>query len=370
MNEDNYFDLTASENDIDTLEISPSDNFNCVLKDTSRDKTYSGFILARSHTNVRLTVCDVSFQRSATDNKYQPRLVFRRTKRNLEDVDPLSSVDHVRLSFSSGADGYRNFWKMIFFLYKFKEEVDFGEFENSYQVVTRQQFQTYLADSANYEEITELAEGMNVDVSKIMKPISTLKLLKSCKEKLTSFINNGASETDVQNWIDEDNGIHRKERCMIFGLEYIDFKREGDASSKKFDILTRVGLKNIERVLIELKSPSDDIFKIVERDNNNGISQEYHLHDKLARAIPQILEYKSILEKKDAGDPDLTEIGINEKVVISKCIIVIGKNSDDSRWKQNRINLSDSLNSSLEVWTYADLLNKLTSTIQNIEGEN
>lgn len=368
MNQDNYFDLTLDENNIDSLEIFSRDIFNCVLKDISSDRIYSGFILAKSPTNIRLTVCDVNFQRSNTDGMYQPRLIFRRTKLNFEDVEPLRNSDHVRLSFATGGDGYRNFWKMIFFLYKFKEQVDFGGFEGEFQVITRQQLQEYLNNQDNIEAIKSIVPDLDMGISNIIKTISTLKTLNSCKEKLTYFIENSSSETDVQSWIDEDENSHRRERCMIFGLEYIDFKREGSTSMKRFDILTRVGLKNIERVLIELKGPCDDIFEISTTSTFNGTSQEYNLHKKLARAIPQILEYKSSLESKQAGDSELVALGINERIKISKCIIVIGKNSDDTRWIQNKNNLANSLNSSLEVWTYSDLLNKVNTTIENIQN--
>lgn len=368
MNIADYYDLTADELDIDTLTIHQIDSFNCSLKDTYTGSIYKGLILAKSPSGNRFTVCDIDFQRSAIDEKYQPRLTFRRTFKNLDDVEPLSTSDHVRLSFAAGMDGYRNFWKMIFFLYKFKEQVDFGNFENEFQVITREQFQAYLNDQDNIEAIKSALPDLNIEASNIIKTASTLRALKSCKDKLESFIEDNSSETDVQNWIDEDEDSHRRERCMIFGLEYIDFKREGSASRKRFDILTRVGLKNIERVLIELKGPCDDVFNVSTEPSANGSSQEYALHTKLARAIPQILEYKSILESKPPGDPDLVALGINEKIKINKCIIVIGKNSSDTRWIQNKVNLAGSLNSSLEVWTYTDLLNKIDTTIQNIES--
>src|SRR5258708_1030538 len=128
MNINDYFDLTIENNDINSLIINQQDHFNCSLKHTDTTHVYLGFILAKSPSGSRFTVCGIDFQRSATDGKYQPRLTFRRTRENLEDVVPPSNSDHVRLSFESGEDGYRNFCKMFFFLYKFKEQVDFGQF--------------------------------------------------------------------------------------------------------------------------------------------------------------------------------------------------------------------------------------------------
>jgi hypothetical protein len=128
-----------------------------------------------------------------------------------------------------------------------------------------------------------------------------------------------------------------------------------------------VGDRDIEYVLIELKSPSGDIFEVKTTQTRNGGSDEYLLHKDLSRAIPQILEYKSDLESKNPDDPELDMLGIQQGIKIKKCIIVIGKNSDNSRWKKNRHNLAGSLSSVLEINTYSDLLNKLESTISNIE---
>jgi hypothetical protein len=370
MSLDNYFDLTNPYNNILNLSINSDGLFNCSLLDNSTNKKYFGFILATSPQKNRYTLCDVDFQRSATDGKYQPRIIFRRTKADLQDVNLPNNSEKVRIPFESGVDGYRNFWKMIFFLYKFKEEIDFGGFDGEFHVISREQLQEYLNNKDNIEEINKTAQELNLEITQVIKSASTLRLLKNCEAKLQTFIDTQSSETDVQNWIDEDNHKYRKERCMIFGLEYIDFKREGSTSSKRFDLLTRVGLKNVEHVLIELKSPSDDIFEVKNRNTSNGNAQEYYLHSKLSRAIPQILEYKSTLESKPAGDPELIALGLNQKISISKCIIVIGKNNEDTRWKQNRKNLYNSLSSTLEIWTYSDLLNKIRSTMDSINQKS
>lgn len=362
-----YFDLTNESNSIDSVTVSQSDRFNCSLTSISTGEVLGGFILAKSPQGNRLTVCDVDFHKSETDGKFQPRFIFRRTRNDLQNVEARSGSESVRISFQHGDDGYREFWEMIFFLYKFKELIDVGDFDGRYQVVSRDQIEQYFGDKKNIESIKALAERLNVEVSAIMKPASTIKILKDCLKKLKYFIENNSTETEVLNWIDEDMHAYRRERCMIFGLEYIDFMREGHASSKRFDILTRVGDKDVERVLFELKCPSDDIFRILDSETSNGVSQEYHIHPKVARAIPQILEYKSTLESKDAGDPELTALGINEKIKICKCIIVVGKNSTNARWVQNRANLSSTLANTLEIWTYEDLQNKLESTIRNLE---
>ncbi len=367
MNENSYFDLTIPENDIESLTINVVDHFNCNLINSSTGEVYKGFVLAKSPHGNKLTVCDVDFQRSRTDDKYQPRLTFRRTDQEFNNATARSNSRHIRMPFENGDDGYREFWKMIFFLYKFKETVDFGDFDGNFQVISAEQLKEYMNNAANKDEVSKIADELGVDISEVLRSRSTLTLLKSYRQKLKDFIDNDASETDVQNWIDENSHRYRQQRCLIFGLEYIDFKREGSVNSKNFDVLTRVGSKYIDHVVIELKSPAADIFEIATRETSNEPSGTYKIHPHLARAIPQILEYKSSLESKEPGDPELEKLGIVQKPRIGKCIIIIGKHSDDPRWLKNRENLVRSLNSGLEVWTYTELLNKLDATIQNLE---
>lgn len=114
-------------------------------------------------------------------------------------------------------------------------------------------------------------------------------------KKYKQFLSNNLdkNETFIQNWLDEDDGKYRRQRCLIFGLEYIDHKREGAMESKRFDLLTRASKEKNEYVLIELKSPCDEVFKVKEISNNNqGKSYEYHLSNAISRSIPQILRDK------------------------------------------------------------------------------
>lgn len=210
-----------------------------------------------------------------------------------------------------------------------------------------------LINSLTIKQIEELGSGFKIEI------------LKEYKEFLISNLDK--QENFIQNWIDEDNGKYRKQRCLIFGLEYIDFKREGEINSKRFDILTKTSINHSEYVIIELKSPCDDVFKTVEKSNKNqGKSTEYHLSNEISRAIPQILNYKSMLESKNADDEDLQRIGITN-CKIAKCIILIGKRNNCPIWNKNFINLKSNLSSTLEIWTYSDLIDKLEITIKNLE---
>jgi len=366
----NYFDLIDTKNDINTLTINKVDHFNCNLIDKRNNNIFSGFLLGKSPKGNRYTLCDVDFHRSNTDGKYQPRLIFRKVDASFNDTIARLNSKGLRIPFSNGEDGYREFWKMISFLFSFKETVDFGMFDGTYQVVSSDQLKSFFNDNKNLTEIEKLAGELKLNVSDLLRTKSTVSLLKNYKQKIEYFIKNNVNEKEVQNWIDEDNHKFRQQRCLIFGLEYINFKREGSLSSKNFDVLTKVGSKHIENVLIELKSPSDDIFEIESSETINDKTYTYKIHKHLARAIPQILEYKSIIENKKVGDPELEKLGIYNAPRIAKCIVIIGKHSEDPRWKENRDNLVKSLNSGLEIWTYTELLNKIDATISNLERIN
>ncbi len=171
------------------------------------------------------------------------------------------------------------------------------------------------------------------------------------------------NETFIQNWIDEDDGKYRKQRCLIFGIDYVDPKREGRLSGKKFDVLAEQNRDN--HVIIELKSPNADVFDIELKPNaNGGEVEEFRISKELARAIPQVLGYKKWYG--GATTEEIKELGLKEKKNISRCIIVIGQTKESEVWKENLNCLRSSL-SSIDVYTYTDLIHKLENTIKNLE---
>jgi len=184
-------------------------------------------------------------------------------------------------------------------------------------------------------------------------------------EKLLIFLENNLDkgEAFIQNWIDENEGKYRKQRCLIFGIEYVDPKREGELNRKRFDILADQNREN--HVLIELKPPNSEIFKIEDlKTKNSGKSTEYSLSTHMSRAIPQVLGYKEWYEQ--AKPEELEKLGIRTKKNISKCIIVISKNQDNEVWKGNLKRLRENL-PKIEIVTYTDLIDKLKNTIKNLK---
>ena len=192
-------------------------------------------------------------------------------------------------------------------------------------------------------------------------PQVQIQILKSHIQFLRA--NLAQSEMFIQNWIDAEDGKYRKQRCLIFGVEYIDPKREGKLSGKRFDVLAEQNRNH--HVIIELKSPSANVFDIVSRPNpNGGQVEDYSISKELSRAVPQILGYKRWYEQ--ASPEEIQELGLTGKKKISRCIIVIGQDKDSPVWKENLNNLRNTL-VGVEICTYTDLINKLENTVQNLE---
>jgi hypothetical protein len=209
-------------------------------------------------------------------------------------------------------------------------------------------------------------------------PQVQLETLKEHRQFLASNLDK--NETFIQNWVDakidnvgkplelsrEEAAKLRKSRCLIFGLEYINHKREGRTSQKRFDILTKIAEGQNEYVLIELKSPSGHVFDVDSTKNqNDGISETYSLSDDVSRAIPQITNYRGLL--REATATEWQGIGLPRGQVV-KCIILVGTRiKDNPVWDEHYLNLKQGLSSSIEIMTYSDLLEKLDVTIRNLE---
>jgi hypothetical protein len=192
-------------------------------------------------------------------------------------------------------------------------------------------------------------------------PKVQINILKSHVEFLRDNLDK--NETFIQNWLDEDGGKYRKQRCLIFGLEYADPVREGQVAAKRFDILAEQDLEH--HVIFELKSPKDDIFQVISSEVvAGGTSSEYHLSRQLSRAIPEVLGYKKMYE--GAQTEELEKLGIKHRKPVSKCVIVLGTRVDNQLWRENFDRVCYSFNG-IELLTYNHLIDRLENTIRNLE---
>ncbi len=130
---------------------------------------------------------------------------------------------------------------------------------------------------------------------------------------------------------------------------------------KRFDILATQNREH--HILIELKSPTAEIFEIEETENQNGGKRTtYKLSKELSRAIPQILSYKRWYS--ELNDEKVQELGLLSKKHVSECIIIIGTRKEDDVWKANFQSLCESLK--IKILTYTDLIDKMDNAIKNL----
>lgn len=188
-------------------------------------------------------------------------------------------------------------------------------------------------------------------------PQLRLNILENLKTQLESKLS--GNEKDIQKWIDENKKI----RCMIFGLEFIDYKREVSFGNSRFDVLTEQS--GLEHVIIEMKSPSADLFDVVTKLTSNGKKDEYIISPDLSEAIPQVIKYFD--EYKRENEETFKKNGVSKKK-ISKAIIIIGKNKkDDPIWQEHFNGLRHRL-SGIEILTYDHLIEKMSNQIDNLKA--
>lgn len=237
-----------------------------------------GFILARSPGGHALTRCDLNFHLS-TDGRHPSRIVFSRTDQHLNDkVAPTGRA--VRVSFQKGEDGYREFWHMIAFLYRFKEIVDLGEFAESYQVVVDDDVVRHLnsydrADRA--DALASIADRADIDSVEL----SDLLLLRRRRATVKEFaalltdsgycenyrsrhggsIKGNGEEAIWHHFLSSNRWIFRLSLNLRFIEDFVDEATVGTASTAnrgnpKADML---GWSDYT-ILVELKTPSANIF--------------------------------------------------------------------------------------------------------------
>lgn len=227
------------------------------------------------------------------------------------------------------------------------QEINTKDIQNVRSLIrnlSTEQLEQIVASDVGVEAITKSLPRLRIDLLERL-----IIDLKSLLEK---------SEKDVQNWIDDDPKVH----CLIFGLEYIDYKRETPFGNSQFDILTDIS--GTEHVIIELKSPNKPLFQIIERKLKNGVKKDYALSPDLAEAIPQTIKYFRDYDRE--SKETFIKNGTEQKKV-PKAIIIIGRNiKDDSVWQDHYCDLRNRI-AGIEVLTYDHLIEKLQNQITNLK---
>lgn len=320
---EDYIDLTNSETNLDNYSIERS-GYECFLNDGR--KRYFGFLLARSEHGNAYTLCDIDFHHSQTDDKFPPRLTFRRTDSNLKDKAVRKNMDFATVTFKKGDDGYRQFWTMIAFLSKFKNLLDTEEFFERYQVVTKQSVVTSLKERQPSERMQEIAHYIeesglrDQDMSELLAVrarkqdvVLFHQLLYDINDARTTYRNEHQAE--IKGAGAEAIWHHfLKNRKWIFGLslnlrfieDLADEQSVGIADTENHGS-PRVDMLGYSDyiVLIELKTPDTDMFTSTK--TKNARANTWSFSNEFIEGFSQCLAQKSDWQKSSDVKPLVKE---------------------------------------------------------------
>jgi hypothetical protein len=371
MDINDYFDLTTQN--IEDLIIERVDNFDCVMKDDER--SYKGFVLAKSSTGSVFTVCDISFHMSGTDNKYQPRLIFRKTDGNLNDRNAKSDATHIRIPFHSGAEGYREFWKMIAFLYRFKDLIDVGQFDDTFQVViTDQNSAQYireLLEKGYSEDLWQALVETNPDLA---TRLSYARLHQDRSDVLREFESSlGDPSKDEDYW---SNFFETNQWIFGYGLKYAFLnpvtgqpqyggRNVFGSGAQRGDHLLRSEGEVKFTVLVEIKKPTTRLLR--NSTYRNGV---YELSQELTGATSQIQvnckKWELEGSRTDGNRDQLDENGIF--TYEPKGLLVVGNLAElDERDKRNTFQAYRSQIHNPEIITFDELYERARYIVSNEE---
>jgi len=346
MSSKNYFDLTTQAN-LEKLSIKKKDNFNCQLID-DKQNIYDGFRLSQSKAGNIFSVCDISFQKSGTDNKYQARLTFRKTDTNFKDRNVNKGSDCIRIPFSTGQDGYREFWKMIAFLYNWRETIDLGEFEDYFSVTDKNLADIFpkIADSKNKQAVLEnLIKLSQDDLKNIGNLVSATKItaiIQVWKNNQANFKEDFWQATFKNHaWI----------LSQIFACPYIKIGEKTYCGGKEDD--------NKGGVLGDFQYQNNLTGKQYRGKEDGKENIIYSMHEELTGGVNQVLNQKKVYLKTHGEK--------NGKVLNNaKCVLVIGKLPSDADRKRSFEYYRGSLRD-VEIITYDELFERINGILNLFE---
>ncbi len=310
---DDYIDLTDPDVNLENYTIEAT-GFNCALQDN--DRSYKGFLLAKSEVGKAYTICDVDFHYSQKDGKYPPRLTFRRTNASLQDKAVRKDMEYATVTFQGGKDGYREFWHMVAFLSRFKELGDLSEVFVKYQVVTKDSVVVSLKQRKVNERMQEIAKY--VEESGLsdgdMAELLAVKARKQDVEEFRKLLNDEGSYRSKYRTLHQTKLKGRggeaiwhhflKSHQWIFGLS-LDLRFIEDFLDEQ-----SVGMPNTEgrgdptadmlgysdyTVLVELKTPDTDIFTV--EKTSNARTNTWSFTPEFIEGFSQCLAQKTDWEK-------------------------------------------------------------------------
>jgi hypothetical protein len=333
------FDIESQ--DINKLVIKETYNKdNCFIYKGS--DIIGGFILI-SKPNVK-TILKVSFYKSKSDNKYIPRLEFRKEDRNGELTK--SKGHDVIIKFGDG-DEARAFWKVIHFLHDFKDLVDLGDFHAKYQAIS---FDSYLVDfktkkqAEKLQELSSLTENIKLSKDEIKELLfpqrrNTIHWFYAFLKDLHNNQGIKAFDSYRNKHSIGENGEEAiwhhflKNNEWIIGLN-VDIKFIRDLLSKqKIGNANSKGVGNPEvdllgisyfTTLIELKTSKTEIFK--KEKTSKSRTNTWDFSNDFIEAYSQTLSQRSVItENKNIVDENGEIIDTKKNRILDpKAVLIIG----------------------------------------------
>lgn len=338
------------------FDIESQDISNLVIKETyKRDNCFvykgsdiiGGFILINK-PNVK-TILKVSFYKSKSDNKYLPRLEFRKEDKNGNLTK--SRGNDVIIKFGDG-DEARAFWKVIHFLHDFKDLVDLGDFHAKYQAIS---FDSYLVDfktkkqAEKLQELSSLSENIKLSKNEIkellfpqrrnaihwfyafLKDLQNnqgIKAFDSYRNKHS--IEEKGEEVIWHHFLKSNDWIIGLNVDIKFIRDLLSKQRVGNPDSKgagspEVDLL---GISYFT-TLIELKTSKTQIFTQVKTTKSRANTWDFS--SNFIEAYSQTLSQRSeISETKNIVDEDGIIIDTKRhRILDPKAILIIGNRNSE-----------------------------------------
>lgn len=347
------------------FDIDSQDIGKLVIKETfNKDNCFiykesdiiGGFILINK-PNVK-TILKVSFYKSKSDNKYLPRLEFRKEDKN---GNLTKSRGHdVIIKFGDG-DEARAFWKVIHFLHDFKDLVDLGDFHAKYQTISSDSYRVYFNTKEQAEKLQELSSLIRDsklsknEIKKLLFPqrrntihwfYAFLKDLHNNKEikafnsyRKKHLIRENGEEVIWHHFLKHNDWIIGLNVDIKFIRDLLSKQRVGNPNSKGLGS-PEVDLLGISyfTTLIELKTSKTQIFSTVKTTKSRANTWDFS--SNFIEAYSQTLSQRSeISETKNIVDEDGIIIDTKRhRILDPKAILIIGNRNEEFPHTRNTEN--------------------------------
>lgn len=303
---DNEFDLT--ERTLDEIIVKETySKDKCIIWDSSdRSKAYNSFVLSKNSRSK--TICEIAFHKSSKTDKYLPRPTFKKIANN-GDINSTKSKDKVTIKLSDSEDAIR-FWKLVSFLFSYKDLVDVGEFENSFKVVAKDSYILEFKDKGELQKIEDLKElvghsNLNYNQLKTLTFENRKKKLKvfyhllknidGIREKYRVKYNIQNGEEHIwHHFLKNNDWIIGLNTDLRFIYDILDEQKIGIENSKGSEspIVDLLGISEFT-TLIELKHSSSDIFK---KTKSKGRANTWDFTSDFIEGISQCLGQKNEIQ--------------------------------------------------------------------------